>query len=351
MKDVLNLRQIEAFRAVMLAGTMVGAAEVMHVTQPAVSRLIRELEERIGFALFERRGRRLVATNEGTGFFNEIQQAWIGLERITQTAEDIRRGRGGSLRVASLPAFSSWFVPQVAARFLAPRPRVSLHLHSLSSHLIAELVATNQYDLGVVELPMENPALRVEMLQVAPVVAVLPAGHRLARKKAIPLRALAAENFIAISHQSLFRYRVDGLLMEAGITRSFRIETPLTAIACSMVAAGAGVSVSTPIPAVAYVGRGVVLRPLVEKVTSEYGIVFPRQRPVGTLARAFADELVVCAKVVLNEATWRKGIGSLASIAGVKQAQIDDTEDAPRNASGSGSRRGGPPRQPPFASS
>ena len=102
----LNLRQLEAFRATMHAGTVVAAAGLLNVTQPAVSRLIAELEMRIGFALFERRGRRLVPTAEAQQLYREIERLHLGVERIAQVATDIRMQRAGALRLAVLPALA-----------------------------------------------------------------------------------------------------------------------------------------------------------------------------------------------------------------------------------------------------
>src|SRR5450830_583435 len=100
MKPVLNLRQIEAFRSVMLAGSVVGAARLLNVTQPGVSRTIGLLELRLGFALFVRHGRKLIPTPEAEALFRETEPLYSGVERLAQVAQDIRLRRTGALRVA-----------------------------------------------------------------------------------------------------------------------------------------------------------------------------------------------------------------------------------------------------------
>src|SRR5262245_3427845 len=114
----MNLRQIEAFRALMLSGTVQGAADLMRISQPAVSRLLGELERSSGLALFDRARRRLRPRPEAHLFFREVQQAFAGLDRLRQKAHDIRAFGLGELRVATVPALAVGFIPQVCQAFL-----------------------------------------------------------------------------------------------------------------------------------------------------------------------------------------------------------------------------------------
>ncbi len=101
----LNPRQIEAFRAVVLTGGVGMAAKLINVTQPAVSRMIRDLQQQLGLTLFERRGTGLVPTSEALSLYAEVERAFVGLERIAQMADELRTRRAGFLRIAALPAW------------------------------------------------------------------------------------------------------------------------------------------------------------------------------------------------------------------------------------------------------
>ena len=103
----LNPRQIEAFRAVVLTGGVGAAASLINVTQPAVSRLIRDLQSHLGLVLFERRGTGLVPTSEALSLYAEVERAFVGLERIEQMATELRTRRAGFLRIAALPALAN----------------------------------------------------------------------------------------------------------------------------------------------------------------------------------------------------------------------------------------------------
>ena len=99
----INSRQVEAFRAMMLTGSVTEAAKLIAVTQPAVSRLLRDFQALLKMKLFERRGSGLVPTAAATALYMEVERSFVGLERITAAAEEIRSRRTGTLRIAALP--------------------------------------------------------------------------------------------------------------------------------------------------------------------------------------------------------------------------------------------------------
>ncbi len=291
MKPVLNLRHIEAFRAVMLTGSVVGAARLMSVTQPGVSRTIGLMELRIGYPLFERRGRRLVPTPEADALYREIEHVYGSIERIGQVAQDIRFQRAGALRIATLPALAQWLVPRGITRFLASRPNVTVFVQSLPSRQIAELVSTRQFDVGVVELPVSRPAIEIEPFEPVQSMAVMPASHRLASKGKISLKDLDGERMVLLSQHSYVRYQIDDAFSTLGVAPNVVLETPSSSIACALVAAGAGVTLVSKWTAVPFAGPDLVVRPVKEAIESRYAIIFPQLAARPTLAAAFASDL------------------------------------------------------------
>lgn len=291
MKPLFDLRHIEAFRAVMVAGSVVGAAKLLNVTQPGVSRTIGLLELRLGYALFERRGRRLVPTPEAEALYREIEHVYSGIERIAHVAQDIRLQRAGALRVATLPALAQWLVPHAVATFQRDRPNVTVFVQSLPSRQIADLVSTRQFDVGVVELPLSVPAIDVEPLAPVPTMAVLPAGHRLASRRRISLVDLDGERMVLLSAHSYVRYQIDDAFSAAKVVPQVVAETPSSSIACALVAAGAGITLVSKWTAEPFAGPDIVVRPVKEALVSRYAIIFPAGRIRSKLAEAFSDGL------------------------------------------------------------
>lgn len=291
MKSTLNFGQIEAFRAVMRGGTVVGAAKLLNITQPGVSRSLALLEMRIGYKLFERHGRRLVPTPEAEALYREVEPLYSSLDRIAEIAQDIRFQRAGALRIGTLPALSQSLVPRAIARFLDSRPKVSVFVESLPSRQIAERVSTRQLDIGVVELPLFRSAITMEPMDPVPFVAVVPAQHPLARKNEISLRDLHGERMALVARQSFVRHEIDEVLSDLGVAPNVVLETPNSTIACALVAAGAGITLVGKWTAETFSGPEVAVLPIKEAFASRYAIIFPESGPRMKLADSFANEL------------------------------------------------------------
>ena len=285
----LNPRQIEAFRAVVLTGSVSAAASLINVTQPAVSRLIRDLQHRLGLTLFERRGTGLVPTSEALSLYGEVERAFVGLDRIEQTASELRLRRAGLLRIAALPALSNGFLPRFVGRFLAERPKLDIVLSGLVSHAVVAAVAQGQCDLGFAESSIEHAAVQKEDMPSAAMVAVLPDKHRLARKKKLRPRDFEGESFISLGHSTLSRVRTDRIFAEHRANRVMRIETPLSEIACALAGAGAGVALCEPFTATEYATRGIVARPFEPRIDFEFSALYAAQRTVPPVVREFID--------------------------------------------------------------
>lgn len=287
MKSTLNLRHIETFRAVMVTGTVVGAAELMSVTQPGVSRTISLMETRLGYDLFQRKGRRLVPTAEAEALYREVEQLYGGIERIAQVAQDLRHHQAGALRVAVLPALAHWLVPQVLAQFLRERPQVTVFTQTMASRQIAELVSTRQFDVGVIELPLARAGVQVEALSSGQMVAVIPVGHPLAERDSIALAELASERLILPSPHSYVRYQLEDAFNQLGIALHAVAETPTSPMACAMAAAGAGVALVSQWVPLQDVDARYVVRPLQAPIRSQYGTVTASGQPPKALASEF----------------------------------------------------------------
>lgn len=291
MRHQVNLRQIEAFYSVMRTGTVVGAAQMMSVTQPAISRSIAHLEIRIGYSLFERKGRKLVPTPEAQALYAELEPIYGNLDRIAQVAHDIGLQQAGALRIATLPALSQSLIPRTVARFITTRPQVSILIQTLPSRQIAEMVATKQFDIGLVEMPLSQPSISIEPMDPLELAVAMPPSHRLASRKRVSLKELDGERMVMLSRQSYMRYQIDDVLSKLHVSPQVVTETPSSLIACSLVAAGVGMTLTTRITAEPFAGPEVVVRPIVEDVEARFAVIFPYPGKRLALAETFAGDL------------------------------------------------------------
>ncbi|MEH6625248.1 MAG: LysR substrate-binding domain-containing protein [Motiliproteus sp.] len=289
----MNAKQLNAFRAVMLSGSMVGAAKMLYVSQPAVTRLIKDLEESCGFDLFERRNSRLFATPEGNALYQEVKRHFIGLDNLSQMAGQIRMNKTGRLRIAAMPALAHSIIPSTLSRFLESCPEVSTTLAPSSSIEVTKLVAAQQFDLGVVMLPIDSSEVRFGPCYQVDCRVVIPAGHPLASKEVIEAKDLDDQPFVAIGHENtLTRFRIDATFANQQVKPRAHIETSLFITAQALVSQGQGASIIDPYTAKLHEDQGGVSRPFKPAIPFYFGFIFPLHRQPSALAEQFIDTFV-----------------------------------------------------------
>ena len=285
-----NLRQVEAFRAVMLTGSATAGAAFMGVTQPAVSKLLRDFQHHLKLKLFERRGTGIAPTAEAVTLFGEVERSFIGIERIAEAAEQIRLRQASLLRIAALPALANGFLPRFAGKFVSTRPELDLEVSGVISTLVVDWVVSRQCDLGFASPQIDHPALQKIAMPSLPYVAVVPEGHRLARKSSLTPKDFDGENFISLNHSSQSRRYVDAIFAEAGVSRVMRVETHLSEIVCGLVSSGLGVGICDPFTAREFARRGVVARPFRPMVTIEIFAIYSSHQAPTAISLEFVEQ-------------------------------------------------------------
>ena len=287
----LTPRQLDAFRSVMLSGSMTSAARLMRVSQPAISRLIRDLETDLRLKLFERSGNRVVPSQEAIIIFNEVTRFYTGMDRIMKVAEEVRQSRLGQLRVASFNALSMSFMSDVITSFLANRSDVSIYLETESSRMVLELVALQHFDIGIAQISGEYPNVSIHPLPLLAAECVVPEGHPLAAAESVTAADLEGLNFIALGKGSPLRMQIDAALAGAGVTVHRQIETSLAASACDLVAKKLGVSIIDPFTIEFYGNKGIVRKPFTPFIPYEGAIIRPIGKPVTLIVDQFLKTL------------------------------------------------------------
>ena len=289
---MITLRQVDAFRAVMVTGTITGAAEMMNISQPAVTRLIQELEGALGFYLFARQGRQIVPTVESRMFFDEVEVSYLGLGRLTQSAANIREHREGCLKVITVPSVVTMFIGPILKAFNTDYPNVSVSLEVQPTQRVFEYITSGQCDLGLSTLPMENPAVVSRPVLRGQSVCIFPKGHRLRAKAKITPKDLEGEEFISYRSDSVYRHRVDKVFSKAGVDRTLRYEARTTDTICKLVSNRIGVSVIGPsLPGVKLEG-GIEVRPFTPALHGDLALLYLKHRESGRLNHAFCETVV-----------------------------------------------------------
>ena len=239
----ITLRQIDAFQTLITAETVTKTASILGTSQPAVSRLLSDLEKTAGFKLFKKTGRKLEPTFEARLFFEEVAQSMTGLQRIEQAAQNIRDFNHVQLRLVSTPSFAPTLAPLLIRKFSKRHPNVNVCLDVQSDDERIEWMVLENQDFGIAVSTGRNRNIATHELLCTEAVCILPVSHRLAGNKCISPEDLVGENFVSYFEGSIFKSDIDKAFNMAKVQRLTKYEGKTTGAIIGMVGAGLGVSI------------------------------------------------------------------------------------------------------------
>jgi DNA-binding transcriptional LysR family regulator len=288
----MNLRQIEIFHALMTNGTTVRAAEVLRISQPAVSKGVQELERAVGFPLFHRTKGRMTPTVEGGLFFREVENSFSGLIHLNSAAARIREFGSGEIRVASLSALSTNVMPKVMRAFQKRHPTVAITFQVRTSSSVKELIASGQFDVGLAADEIDPAGVLARPFANYQVAVALPAGHRLQDRTLIHPADLHEENFVALAPEDTTRRESEAIFAEHGVKPKIVLETPYSTTIAAMVDAGLGCGMVNPVTAEPFLGRGMKIVPFEPTIHFRTLLLLPPQREPSAIVADFIEELL-----------------------------------------------------------
>lgn len=287
MGPQINLKQIAAFRAVMISGSTSAAAQLLDVSQSAVSRLVQSLETQTAYPLFVRQNGKLHPTPEAQALLGEVEHTYHGLDHLRNAMRNIRLLETGHLRVIVSTPYSQWLLPQALTDFHRANPNVRVSVEVVTRRDLPRWVDEQKFDLALITFPVDYPTARQHLLASLEAVCILPPGHPLARKKVIHAADLANQPFISMVPNTVPRVRIDNVFRQLSIQRAAMIETQTGASICTLVAAGLGVSVVDPLTVGDPKDKPFVVKPFRPAIAFEFGVLLPLQRPGSDDAEKF----------------------------------------------------------------
>jgi len=280
--STIHLRQLEVFHAIIETGSVTAAAAALHVTQPAISAVLKQFEERIQFKLFERRGGRLQPTPEAMELIPDVLEIFGRVRTLDRATDAMRDGLAGRVVVASSPTLMDSLLPRAVALFHAANPGVTVTLRSLSASMAVEGVSRREIDIGIVYSPEDDPAVEAEDLLRSQVACVLPPRHPLAAKRTISATDLVGQTVISIERVSKIGKlgREIALRCEAaGVPPPEPVIEPSSSLtACMLVREGIGIGLVDRVAVMSGAFSDLVLRPFHPRVPLRVQMIFPRDR-------------------------------------------------------------------------
>ncbi len=289
----LTLRQLEVFEAVARLASFTRAAEELHLSQPAVSMQIRQLEEAAALPLFEKLGKKIHLTEAGREFFHYSQEVGRLLCELDEVVEALKGVQTGRLRI-SVATTANHFATRLLAAFSQRYPGTSFSLDVTNRKSLLDQLASNDADLVIMGKPPEGLDLEATAFMDNPLVIIAPPGHPLASVDKIPLKRLQDETFVVREKQSGTRIAMERFFEERGVQFKTGMEMTSNSAIKHAVEAGLGLGVVSihTLELELEAGRLTLLDVQGFPIERHWYLVACRGKRLPPVARAFFDFLM-----------------------------------------------------------
>lgn len=264
----LGMRELEVFSSVMATGSMTGAARKLGVGQPAVTRMIRDLEQHIGFELFQRNGPRITPTPKGLSFFEDAQRLLESYNQIVRRAASLRDNRVQSLSLAATPAMAAGLVPDVLAEMGAHLPS-EINLQTMDAEHVAQSLHAGAASYGFCALPLSHADVDCLASARSSLVAVLPGGLP---EAPLNLALFREHRMLTVGNAYRVRHSIDAALEAAGVRPAAVLSTNSSLNAVRAAVAGLGIALVDCVTARGIPVTGARVVPLAEDIAYEWGL-------------------------------------------------------------------------------
>jgi DNA-binding transcriptional LysR family regulator len=286
----MELQQLRYLHAVVRTGSVTAAAAAEYVSQPSVSKQMRQLERELGVALFHRVGRRVVPTEAALALAEMAERIFDDLASTVAQISTPGEGKGLSLRVCATETVSDYLLPGVLAEWRERYPKARISVEMLGSEAAVEEVVDGAADLALVVLPIQDSRLDVAPVLDEAVLLTVPVGHGWAERPSVSMAEALNDPQLVLSMRGIgLRSLVEAAASELGAEPAGRIELRSLHATLAMVARGAGVAFA---PAMALEGRtdvvGIRLEP---KLSRSVGRVQRKGRKLSPVGVALIELL------------------------------------------------------------
>jgi len=238
----VTFRQLRLLEAVARNSSFTRASEELHLTQPAVSTQIKQLEEEVGMPLFEQMGKKIFLTEAGKAvyaFSRTIAQQFRDIESVLDDMKGVKRGT----LALTVTSTGKYFAPYLLAAFLKRYPGSQVHLEVTNREELIQQLQDNTPDLAIMGTPPDNIELRAQAFMQNPLVIIAPPDHPLVGVARVPLSRLVEENFILRERGSGTRNAIERFFQQRGIKLNASMEMSRNEAVKHAVMAGLGLGI------------------------------------------------------------------------------------------------------------
>ncbi len=290
---MIELDRLRIFHAVAQTGSFTRAAEVVHLTQPGISKHIRQMEDYYGVPLFDRLPRKVVLTQAGEILFEATQEIMTLVGAAEQRIQDLKGLRGGKLHVGASFPIGLYVLPRLIAEYRRRYPGVEVKMDIAMSRKIEEKVLANRLDIGLVSSEVRDPGLVAKQFMTDELVVIVPNDHRWPSKARIKAQDLLGETFIVSARDAGTRAIVEKRLKAKGVVLTDVLDFVNAEGVKHAVEAGLGISIQSRSVVRREIGDGSLRALRLADIDSRIGYlyVFRKNRRLSNAAHALLEIL------------------------------------------------------------
>lgn len=297
----MNLRHFQVLRAVWQSGSTTEAGRVLHVSQPAVSKMLREAEEQLGYQVFDREAGRLKMRPEAEALISAIERIFLDVEAVHLMAMRLKSPRQAPVRIAGLTSFTQTLIPVATAAFRERFPGTPLEIHSLQAEEVIDRVASGKADLGVIQSGGDPSVVETLSSFRTQVVCAMHPSHPLAARQRVRIEELKEHAVISYHLNEPSTLRVAEVFREVGETLAPVMTVSNAGTAVAMAERGVGVALITSVVLSTWHGEPpVVLRELEPGIRLKLRIVAASDRLPTPEVDHFAQALSAAAQALVG---------------------------------------------------
>jgi DNA-binding transcriptional LysR family regulator len=240
---MLTLRQIEVIRAIMVTGTVGGAARLLNVSSPGISRVMKHAEASVGIKLFSRRGGRYSPTPEANAIFSQIDGVYGKVEDLQFVISRIKRGAATELRIGSVPSIGQVMVPRAIADLRKALPNLMIEVDILKIEDAADYLLLGKGELVTLSDNLDHPMLASEPLARGRLKCVVPDAHPLARRGRVSAEEIVKHPLIGVDPGDPYGRIMANLFASRALPYEVTIRARFGSTVCALVSHGLGIAV------------------------------------------------------------------------------------------------------------
>lgn len=288
---VLTLRQIEVIRAIMVTGTIVGAARLLNVSAPGISRLMKYTEQAIGLRLFDRRSGRYTPAPVANAIFEQINATFKKVEDLQYTIANVKRGRSQWLRIGSVPSIANVMVPRAIQQVRKKYANLLIDVNILKIEEAIDYLLLDKGDVVAMSYRFQHPSVDFEPLATGELFCIVPPDHALARRRSVSAAEIVRHPLIGIDPTDPYGGIMAEIFDRQRLTYEITIKARFGTTVCALVKAGLGIAIIDQFT-IAHEGvPGVKVLRIEEPTIFQTYVAMKAGQPLSAFARNFIELL------------------------------------------------------------